>query len=109
MVFNYKYAAPKAPDERTITGGDAEGWRGDEALAVVKELYNLGAVCVTAVEIAGRVERAQYQDTSTLIVELPRDAKKRASLFAWEAQYARKTGWDPATDYGQNYLLIWHD
>jgi hypothetical protein len=99
----------KAPDERTITGGDGQGWRGAEAVAVVQELYDLGATRVTAVEIEGRTERARHQDTSTLIVELPREPAKRARLFKWETKFAREQGWDPATDDGQNYMLIWRD
>lgn len=97
------------PNERTITGGDGKGWRGNEAVTVVQELYDLGAVCVTAVEISGRVQRSQHQDTSTLIVELPSDATKRDSLFAWEADFATENDWDPATDDGQAYLLIRRD
>jgi hypothetical protein len=99
----------KVPDDRTITGGDGEGWRGAEAIAVVQELYELGAVCVTAVEISGRIERAPHQDTSTLTVELPRDSAKRARLFKWVSKFARKNGWDPETDWGQLHLLIWRD
>jgi hypothetical protein len=99
----------KTPKERTITGGDGKGWRGAKALAVVQELYDLGAVCVTAVEISGRVERARHQDTSTLIVELPTDSAKRASLFEWQADFAIENDWDPTTDDGQDYLLIWRD
>jgi hypothetical protein len=99
----------KVPDDRTITGGDGKGWRGAQALAVVQELYDLGAVCVTAVEIAVRVERASQQDTSTLIMELPRDNAKRAMLFKWVAKFARKRSWDPEMDWGQDHLLIWHD
>jgi hypothetical protein len=63
----------KKTDDRTVTGGDGEGWIGAEAIAVVQELYNLGAVCLTAVEIEGRAEKARRQTTSTLIIELPRD------------------------------------
>lgn len=99
----------KAPDERTITGGDGEGWRGAEAIAVVQEFYDLGAVRVTAVEIEGRIEKARDQDTSTLIIELPKDSAKRAQLFKWEAKFAREQGWDPTDDWGQQYLLIWRD
>jgi hypothetical protein len=99
----------KAPDDRTITGGDGEGWRGAEAIAVVQELYDLGAVRVTAVEIEGRTEKARHQDTSTLIMELPKDAAKRARLFNWEAKFAREQGWGPADDWGQQHLLIWRD
>jgi hypothetical protein len=99
----------KKPDDRTITGGDGKGWRGARAISVVKKLYELGAVCVTAVEISGRVERARHQDTSTLIIELPRDTARRAKLFAWQSRFAKESGWDPTTDWGQDYLLIWRD
>jgi hypothetical protein len=99
----------KSPDDRTITGGNGKGWRGARAIAVVQELYNLGAVKVTAVEISGRLERERRQDTSTLIMELPRESAKRTKLFKWEAKFARKEGWDPTPDWGQDYLLIWRD
>jgi hypothetical protein len=99
----------KSPDERTITGGDGKGWRGAKAIAVVQELYDLGAVSVTAVEIEGRTRKERYQDTSTLIIELPRDAEMRARLFKWGARFARAEGWAPTVDEGQDYLLIWRD
>ena len=99
----------KTPEERSITGGDGNGWFGDEAIAVVKELYRLGAVCVTAVEIDGRIEREQHQNTSALIVELPQEDEQRAGLFAWQADFAGDLGWDPTPDDGQDYLLIWRD
>jgi hypothetical protein len=76
---------------------------------MVQELYDLGAVCVTAVEISGRVEQAKQQDTSSLIVELPSDKTKRAGLFAWQANFARESDWDPTSDDGQDFLLIWRD
>lgn len=98
-------------EARTISGGDGSdsAWFGDEALSIVREIYEAGAVCVTAVQIDGRVEGAEHQDTSTLIVELPDEAAKRARLFAWEAGFARGTGWEPSSDTGQKYLLIRRD
>lgn len=99
----------KKPEDRSITGGDGKGWRGAEALAVVQKLYDLGADCVTAIEIFGRIEKARQQDTSTLVIELPKDSEKRAGLFKWEAKFARQQGWDPTDDWGQDYLLIWRD
>ncbi|HEX3627212.1 MAG TPA: hypothetical protein VH280_17535 [Verrucomicrobiae bacterium] len=99
----------KSPNDRTITGGDGKGWRGARAIAVVQKLYDLGAECVTAVEIYGRVERAPQQDTSSLVIELPKNPAKRARLFEWEAKFARKEGWAPTPDSGQDYLLIWRD
>lgn len=99
------------PEERSISGGDGSetAWFGEEAVQIVQELYALGAVSVIAVEIEGRVEGAAHQDTSTLIIELPEDAPKRACLFAWGAGFAHGTGWEPASDTGQRHLLIWRD
>ena len=99
------------PDERSISGGDGSdtAWFGEYGLQLVRELYALGAVRVTAVEIEGRVEGAEQQDTSTLVVELPGDAAKRVCLFAWGAGFARGSGWDPTLDTGQKHLLVWRD
>lgn len=99
------------PEERIISGGDGSetAWLRNEALSIVQELYGFGAICVTAVEIEGRTENAEHQDTSTLIVELPDDAAKRRSLFAWAAGFARGTGWEPKMDTGQKHLLVWRD
>lgn len=99
------------PKERTISGGDGleTAWFGRKALEIVQRLYDSGAVRVTAVEISGRIEGEKNQDTSTLVVELPEDAAKRDALFRWEADYAMENGWDPATDTGQDCLLIWRD
>lgn len=99
------------PEERTISGGDGSetAWLVDEATDIVNELYACGAACVTAVKIDGLLEGATHQDTSTLIVELPQDMGKRASLFAWGAGFARGTGWEPAADEGQKHLLVWRD
>lgn len=98
-------------DYRTISGGDGSdtAWLRDEALSIVQELYDLGAVCVTAVEIEGRVEGREHQDTSTLIVTLPKDGIERSRIFAWEAGFARGTGWEPDSDTGQEHLLIHRD
>ena len=99
------------PEERSISGGDGSetAWLREEAIQIVQEIYAFGAVSVTAVEIDGRVEGETHQDTSTLIVELPEDAAKRACLFAWGAGFARGSAWEPASDTGQRHLLIWRD
>jgi len=101
----------KDPEERVISGGDGSEteWLADKAIHVVQELYALGAALVMAVEIEDLDEQATHQDTSTLIVELPEDMTKRTQLFAWGAGFAHGTGWDPATDSGQKYLLIRRD
>ncbi len=97
------------PEDRTISGGPGSetAWLADKAIRIVKELYALGAVTVTAVEIEDLDEQATHQDTSTLIIELPKDTAKRAGLFAWGSGFAHGTGWDPESDNGQKYMLVW--
>ena len=99
------------PQERTISGGPGSetAWLADRATCIVKGLYALGAVVVTAVEIEDLDEQGTHQDTSTLIVELPQDTAKRVLLFAWKSGFAYGTGWDPDIDNGQKYLLVWRD
>lgn len=98
-------------DLRTISGsnGSDDEWPAEVAIQIVQELYSLGAVKITAIEIEGRDQPDAMQYTSTLIIELPQESAKRVSLFAWSAGFARATGWDPPTDEGQKYLLLWRD
>jgi hypothetical protein len=96
----------KSAGQRTITGSDGRGWWGAEAVAMVQKLYDLGATCVTAVEIAGRIEGARDQYTSSLVVELPGNKEKRAQLFGWQSEFAKELGHDSTPDEGQDYLLI---
>lgn len=96
----------KSAGQRTITGSDGQGWWGAEAIAVVQKLYDMGAVRVTAVEIAGRIEGARDQYTSSLIVELPGNNEKRAQLFAWQSEFAKEAGVDSIPDEGQDYVLV---
>ena len=98
-------------DLRTISGGNGsdDEWRADVAIEIVQELYGLGAVKITAIEIQGRDKPDEMQDTATLIIELPQEMTRRTCLFAWSAGFARATGWDPQIDEGQKYLLLWRD
>jgi hypothetical protein len=77
----------------------------DASIALVDQLYGLGAGEVLAVEIedggAAGAETANH-----LLVRLPQDAKARARLFEVENQYAEDEGFDGETDRGQEFLYI---
>jgi len=99
----------KLPEEAlVISGGSGEsgGLFQDEALALVQSLYKLGAVKVTALDIATDRSLPEHQNTDTLIIELPEDAKIRKQLFKKANQLAQKYHWDPQEDEGQKYLGI---
>lgn len=86
--------------ERTIGDGDQ-----DEAtsLRLVQDLYQRGAVEVTAIDI--EVD-THLETTSTLIVKLPDEAAARRRVFQSEAKVARLGGFDPTTDEGQHYVML---
>ena len=77
-----------------------------ESIALVEELYALGATEVLAVEI-GRT--SPYESTDILLATLPDDARIRQALFAWDAARVREMGYDPEVDVGQQHMFIWFD
>jgi len=82
------------------------------ATAFIDSLYQLGA---DTVYIAGvqedsswiRQEGGPYADA--LWVRLPTDPTRRARLFVIGAREARREGFDPYLDHGQQYTLFWWD
>jgi hypothetical protein len=76
----------------------------EESISLVEELYSLGAVCVTAVEID--VYDSGEENTGKLVVTLPTDQAVRERIFAWNADHAREKGFDPDEDVGQNHILL---
>jgi MORN repeat variant len=79
----------------------------EESIRLVKELYDSGAASVHAVEINGT--STQDQNSGRLVIELPKDHKARQKLFNICKIYARKQGFDPDQDLGQQYLLLMLD
>ena len=78
----------------------------EESLAIVDNAYAAGAIKVIAVEIDNYGE---FQNTGKLIIELPKAAEKRASVFAWAAPIAESQGYDGEEDEGQPYLFLMLD
>ena len=85
--------------------GEATGQ--DESIRFVKELYDLGAVTVHAVEIDG--VPTEDQNTGKLVIELPQDQEKRDKLLDFCGELAEEQGFDPVPDVGQRYLFLMLD
>lgn len=71
-----------------------------ESIALVEELYALGATEVVAVDIG------TGQTTDTLVVVLPEDAAARKKLFELEEALMKTAGFDKSSDQGQKYLFL---
>jgi hypothetical protein len=78
----------------------------EESVELVKELYQLGALRVDAVEIA---TNAGLASTDHLIVTLPQQKDQRQEIFNWNNNRVHFMGVDPDIDLGQNYLLVYFD
>ncbi len=76
----------------------------DESLAMVQELYALGAREVLAVEID---KEPEGESTNTLVVALPTDADERAAAFRWVNDQMQECGFDPTPDEGQSHLMAY--
>ena len=86
--------------ERTI----GDGYQNAAAsLRLVQDLYQHGAVEVTAIDID---VDTHMEDTSTLIVKLPDEAAARKRVLQYEAKVARLGGFDPIPDEGQHYVML---
>jgi hypothetical protein len=82
------------------------------AAAFVDSLYQLGADTVYVLDVEEdsswiRQEGGPYADA--LLVRLPADRTRRGRLFAINAREARREGFDPERDRGQQYLYFWWD
>ena len=76
----------------------------DESLAMIQELYALGANEVWAVGID---KEPDMESTDTLVVALPTDVDERVPVFRWVNDYAQECGFDPTPDQGQSHLLAY--
>ena len=89
------------PSQRRALGG----FRGAKpSVNLVRGLYTTGAVKVFAVEI--KSEPTGTQRTEKLVMELPSDAKLRASIFRWCKRQGAKVGYSPENDGGEQHLYL---
>jgi hypothetical protein len=89
-----------------LTGGDERfifEFGPEESLAMVQELYALGAKEVLAVQID---KEPDMESTNTLVVALPSENDERGAVFRWVNDYMRECGFDPTGDEGQSHLLV---
>ena len=89
------------PSKRRALGG----FRGAKpSVNLVRGLYTAGAVKVFAVEIKSGPTGSQR--TEKLVLELPTDAKLRASIFRWCKRQGAKVGYSPENDGGEKHLYL---
>ena len=90
----------KDRDIRTISEHSPE-----ESLRIVERLYQEGAEQVWAVDL--EIYPHEGQSTNNLVIELPTDPTLRRKLFLLEARVAARGGFDPVSDDGQRYMLLY--
>ncbi len=86
--------------DRMVGDGDLDE---PASLQLIKDLYQRGAVDVTAIDIDAD---AHMETTQTLIVEMPHQAAAREKLLQIEAKVAAQGGFDPVGDQGQKYFML---
>ena len=82
------------------------------AAAFVERLFSLGAVEVYVgdpMDEQGRIAREGGPYADTVIVKLPNDPDMRRTLFKLFATEARREGFTPVADVGQEHYLLWWD
>ena len=79
----------------------------EASVKLVEKLYALGALKVWAV----RIESSDPAEGNTgkLLIGLPMEKQSRQKLFRWAAKEARRHGFDPETDTGQQHLFVMLD
>jgi hypothetical protein len=93
--------------KREFTLGELSSTK--ESLALVEEVYALGAVRVTAVEIGDYPDMGGCQNTGKLVIELPDAQSKRTKVLAWASKIAEEQGFDPLADTGERYVFVMLD
>ena len=90
-----------AAEERTIGRRRTTG----TSARLVKKLYDFGACQVLAAQIH-RAGNGAGQHTGKLVVELPKDLKRRRAIFEWCRKQGESLGHSPDVDQGQDYLFL---
>jgi hypothetical protein len=77
------------------------------SIALVQELYALGATRVTASNI--QTYDTGEENTGRLIVSLPKEPNARERVFEWCAEWAEQLGFEPERDVGQEHIFVMLD
>jgi len=91
------------PGTRTL--GELPNQEASTKLA--EEAYALGAIKVWAVEI--NMDDPDLEGTGKLIVSLPKAPAVRARVLEWCAEWAKRKGYEPETDEGQDHVFVMLD
>jgi hypothetical protein len=79
----------------------------EASIGLARDIYDLGAIRVTAVRIDRYPDR--QENTGKLVISLPREETAREKLLGWAGQIAEEQGYEPVQDSGQNYLFVMLD
>jgi hypothetical protein len=82
-----------------------EGKDHGQSVAIVDDLYRLGAKDVSA-PFDKDIEDPDGDVALNLVVTLPTDKGARKRLFGFEARMAKELDNDPEEDVGQKYLIL---
>lgn len=77
---------------------------GRSSRSLVENVYRCGAVKAWLIDID-----PLGQTAGGLVLELPRRREQRIRLFAWAGREARKQGFDPEVDIGQESIVVTFD
>ena len=77
------------------------------SIELAKEIYKLGATKVFAVKIDA--SDTESENTSKLILSLPKKSNSRKQVFAWCADIAKNLGFEPEYDAGQKHIFLMLD
>ena len=78
----------------------------EESIALIQRFYDCGAAEVLAVEID--IDEGE-QNTGKLVIKLPDDANKRASVVSFISEINVTQGFEPVHDDGQTYSFVMLD
>lgn len=111
-IFHDKLlASPKAEALQWLNSSNQRAARSlgemhfEEAVFLVTNLYEYGAIEVIAVEIE-TTPGTDDQTTNHLLVRLPTEPAGRERLFSLENEHADSKGFDGETDHGQSHLYF---
>lgn len=76
----------------------------EDSIELVNKLYKLGAVKVWIFDVDGKPD--EEQNSGRLIIELPKNPKKRQRVLEKCGEIGEELGFEPEPDTGQKYTLV---